>query len=111
MIESEGRQRKDTDVTRQHKLFSNVFVSVLLALSVVINVALAHKVSTLNRLVSALYSNGRLQSGDTLPSITGYSADGHPQTLKYDEVSVPTVLYVFTPQCGWCKKNIENFNF
>jgi peroxiredoxin len=93
---------------RQHTLFSNAFVSVLLALSVIVNVALARKLSIQNRLVSSLYSSSRLQTGDAVPDIVGYAVDGHEQTLKYSEVNVPTVLYVFTPQCGWCRKNIEN---
>jgi len=33
--------------------------------------------------------------------------DGKPTQLAFDD-SRPTVLYVFSPQCDWCKKNEAN---
>jgi peroxiredoxin len=49
-----------------------------------------------------------LKQGATVPDLVGLAGDGSPAVLHYDDVSVPTVLYVFTPQCGWCKKNVTN---
>lgn len=51
-----------------------------------------------------------LTPGTLVPEIVGLGADGSPATLHYNETGVPTVLYVFTPQCGWCKKNLANFH-
>lgn len=34
-------------------------------------------------------------------------ADGKPTQLAFDD-SRPTVMYVFSPLCGWCKKNEAN---
>ena len=55
-------------------------------------------------------SHYALQPGATVPEIVGLASDGSMTTLHYGAVHVPTVLYVFTPQCGWCKKNIANFH-
>src|SRR5262249_36333965 len=84
-------------------------LTVLLFASVIVNCLLARKVSKLRTVISAMQSEGRLQPGAALPALQGFSIDGKPQSLNYADVRVPTVLYVFTPQCGWCAKNIENF--
>lgn len=51
-----------------------------------------------------------LQPGATVPEIVGIDPNGSAATLHYGDVSVPTVLYVFTPQCSWCKKNLPNLH-
>jgi peroxiredoxin len=55
-------------------------------------------------------SQRSLQVGATVPEIVGLRSDGSTALLQYGEVNVPTVLYVFTPQCGWCKKNLANLH-
>jgi peroxiredoxin len=83
-------------------------VSVLLFVSVGLNIALARRVSSLKASLDTVRSEGRLQVGATVPVIRGHSIAGAQQTLDYGDVQIPTVLYVFTPQCGWCKKNLDN---
>ncbi len=29
--------------------------------------------------------------------------------VRYEDVAQPTVIYVFSPQCRWCAKNLDNF--
>jgi protein-disulfide isomerase-like protein with CxxC motif len=45
-----------------------------------------------------------------VPDIIGLTPDGQGQTLHFRQATLPTVLYVFTPQCGWCKKNLPNLH-
>src|ERR1700720_3068916 len=88
---------------------STFLVGALLALSVLLNVALARKVAFLRAENSFMANSTRLQVGATVPPLTGYSVDGSPLAVRFGDVRVPTVLYVFSPQCGWCEKNLENF--
>jgi peroxiredoxin len=83
-------------------------LSSLLFASVVLNVFLARKVSVLTASIEKVKAEGRLKPGTIVPVIQGRSVDGAQQTLDYSDVHVPTVLYVFTPQCGWCAKNADN---
>jgi len=94
--------------TNRGGMFNATFLVLLLLCSVVVNVLLAHRVSGLRNAIDEMKSEGRLQVGTNVPPIEGQSVDGASQTLNYADASVPTVLYVFTPQCGWCKKNIDN---
>lgn len=47
--------------------------------------------------------------GVPVPPLTGYSVDGRGISVSFGDPRIPTVLYVFSPQCGWCAKNIDNF--
>jgi peroxiredoxin len=107
-IAGEDRGDKGAGVARFAGIVNLSLVSVLLFASVVLNVFLARKVSMLRATIEAFKSEGRLQVGTKVPVIEGLSVDGTNQTLDYGSVRIPTVLYVFTPQCGWCAKNVEN---
>jgi len=39
------------------------------------------------------------------PPITAQDITGQNITIRFDEIERPTLLYVFSPSCGWCKKN------
>jgi peroxiredoxin len=60
--------------------------------------------------MEALESVHDLQIGSKVPDITGLTREGRTETLRFQETGLPTVLYVFTPQCGWCKKNLPNLH-
>jgi len=78
-------------------------------LSVTLNIILAHKVSriTLARETSA--KEHRLDVGTTLPPLTAKTLNGLQESISYRETDLPTVLYVFTPTCIWCSRNLDNF--
>jgi peroxiredoxin len=44
----------------------------------------------------------------TVPPLRVKTLDGKPETIAYTTQSQPTVLYVFTPSCPWCRRNINN---
>jgi hypothetical protein len=89
-------------------VFNVTIVGTLLFASVVVNIFLARKISVLTTTVEAIKAEERLKVGTKVPPIPGRSVAGTEQTLDYSNVQVPTVLYVFTPQCSWCAKNVDN---
>jgi len=99
------RQLGDAPLTR---VVNVTLVSTLLFASVVLNIFLAQKVSRLKASIEVVKLEGQLQVGNTLPLMQGRSVNGAEQVLNYGEVHIPTVLYVFTPQCTWCAKNLDN---
>jgi peroxiredoxin len=91
-------------------LISTAWVRVLLLLSVFLNILLARDVSTLKRNADKLIEEGRLKVGAAVPSIRAHSVEGEDDVLNFAEFDAPTVLYVFTPQCPWCRKNVGNLH-
>ena len=47
-------------------------------------------------------------TGTRLPLLQAKDLSGKPVSIAFDSDSRPTVLYVFTPTCIWCKKNLQN---
>jgi hypothetical protein len=77
---------------------------VVLAGSLGLNVFLALKLRSAGSVSVAVPTkvNAKLPSPLSL-----LDADGKPTQLTFDD-SRPTVLYVFSPLCGWCKRNEAN---
>lgn len=86
------------------------FLILLLLFMVIANVALLRKVSSQEATILALKGGLSLKVGDHVPPIQGARPTGELATLDYSQSQMPIVLYVFTPQCPWCKKNIDNLH-
>jgi peroxiredoxin len=80
----------------------------LLICSVVLNVMLAKKTSRLSNTLLSVKSEHSLAAGVVLPPIEAKDLDDHPQVVGYNPGNLPTLLYVFTPPCAWCAKNVSN---
>src|SRR5260370_31431145 len=80
----------------------------MLSASVVANVVLAHKLKQLNH-VFGLRPQQQLKSGATVPPFEAIDLAGKEQRIEHSRVSKPTKLYVITPPCSWCTRNIDNF--
>jgi hypothetical protein len=74
----------------------------LLVVSTAVNVALAREV----RLGSSL-ADRRIQAGTLAAPIAGISRTGDRIRLDFADRRV-TVLYYFSPTCGWCERNWQN---
>ncbi len=83
-------------------------VAVALVASVVLNVLLAHKVRSLIFERSATIAEHQLQVGTAVPPITAKRLGGRQELISYQATNQPTVLYVFTPTCSWCSRNMDN---
>ena len=82
--------------------------ALLLVFSVSLNVLLARRVQSL-RVQSENRLAPLLTVGTLVPPITAERIDGKNETLTYSSSPAPTVLYIFTPPCTWCARNMDNF--
>jgi len=80
-----------------------------LIMSVMLNVLLAHRIRSVDLARETKLAAQLLKAGVAVPPIPAKGLDGHQEVLSYDKTGQPTVLYVFTPACVWCARNLENF--
>jgi peroxiredoxin len=80
----------------------------LLICSVFLNLFLARKAKSLRSALLRVKAEDSLLAGTSLPPIAAKGLDGRSATISYGPDELPTILYVFTPTCGWCTKNIQN---
>src|SRR5260370_13230720 len=84
----------------------------LILLSLALNVFLARRLHKLTNEPSALLASRAterlLKVGTTVPPITAKCLDGRPAVISYDGAEESTVLYIFTPRCSWCARNMDN---
>jgi peroxiredoxin len=83
-------------------------IMVALVVSVALNVLLAHRVRSLTYARSATIAERQLKIGATVPPITAKRLDGRQDLISYAGTTRPTVLYIFTPPCSWCARNMDN---
>lgn len=56
----------------------------------------------------AVKAEQSLTLGGVLPPIEAKELNGQVKIIEYKSSELPTILYVFTPPCGWCAKNVSN---
>lgn len=83
---------------------------ILLIFSVSINVLLAYNLKENRKAFLELekgieYDKGVLP-GESVPPLIVFDANNEKIEISYK--NKPTILYVFTPDCVWCLKNLEN---
>ena len=89
--------------------FGNLTLSVLLVVSVVLNVLLARKINRLTGAQNPSIAERQLKVGTKVPGFRAVDLKGQTQFVSYDlKVGKLTVLYVFTPPCHWCDRNLDN---
>lgn len=84
-----------------------ILTAMLLA-SVAINIVLAHRLRQFNHLLGT-GADRAVKSGSALLPFDAVDLKGQIHTVAYNQASKPTVLYVFTPTCTWCLRNMDNF--
>lgn len=84
----------------------DVFVMLLLVASLCLNVYLGLKV----RQATVAQNPAQLVPGMQVAPVTALGADGKPLTISYDATNKPTVIYVISPSCIWCKRNQANID-
>jgi len=86
----------------------DVFVMLLLAASLCLNVYLGLK---LKQGASSVGQNtANLMPGTKIDPFTAIGDDGKPVTISYGATSKPTVVYVMSPSCIWCRRNQANID-
>jgi len=89
-------------------LLGNPVMSLLLVISIGMNCVQYWKIDGLKDSIVQLKSEEGLKVNTSVPPIVAHDINGGNATVAYADSTLPTVLYVFTPQCRWCKKNIPN---
>jgi Thioredoxin-like len=84
-------------------------VAVALVASVTLNVLMAHRVRSLTYVRSARIAEYQLKVGTVVPPIAVKRLGGQQEVISYQGINRSTVLYVFTPPCSWCARNMDNF--
>ncbi len=87
----------------------------LLGLSLALNLGLAHRLradqAAIRRMENALLSKkneSRLMPGARVSPLLGEDVDGSVRRVTYGEDSRPTLLYIYSPDCRWCQRNLNN---
>lgn len=80
----------------------------LLLASISLNIVLAHRVWSFTHLQSNRAAERLLKVGTAVPPIAAKRLDGQPGVISYQGAGQSTVLYIFTPPCSWCARNMEN---
>ena len=84
----------------------DAFLLLLLVASLSLNVYLGWKVKQ----GGVKRDTAKAVSGMKLDPITAVDLDGKPFTIAYNGINKPTVFYVITPSCIWCRRNQANVN-
>jgi peroxiredoxin len=107
-MHSVEREKQNMSSSLKNMVGNNVGTAALttmLALSLGLNVYLAGNGGLTPRPKPVV----PLKVGASVPSsISMEDAAGKPVRLNFADDTRPTVLYVLSPQCGWCKRNEEN---
>jgi peroxiredoxin len=85
-----------------------VSVTVCLGVSLTINVLQGTRILSLQEDVEQLLVRGELLPGTPLPNLEARDLSGNSYVFEPRSGSKPTILYVFTPSCGWCLRNNDS---
>jgi peroxiredoxin len=85
-----------------------IAIFVALSVSVTLNVLLARRVRSLTDARWGSMAKSLLKVGATVPPIAAKRLDGQPGVVSYQGAEQSTVLYIFTPPCSWCARNMDN---
>jgi peroxiredoxin len=95
-------------VTTEVRIRTLLILGGLLVCSLAINLLLARRVASLKRTIGVIKSESRLALGETVPPIVAKDPQGRTAVLDYGETQLPTVVFIISPTCGWCTKNVMN---
>jgi peroxiredoxin len=85
-------------------------LTMLVCCSVILNLFLAREVRKLRNTATLLAETRKLNLNDVAQPLETVDLQGRPFSISYADSSLPTVLYIFTPDCHWCARNLENIN-
>ena len=86
----------------------DILLLVILAISLAFNVVLGWKVRSLSSHIELKPRPGKVIEGVTLSAVSALGIDGESKTILCNTGDQPTVLYVFSPTCVWCDRNLNN---
>jgi hypothetical protein len=84
------------------------FLMVLLMASLSLNVFLGVKAQRLGNRLNQQGTPEKIQAGAVVTQLRVLNAADQPETINFAEAGKPTVVYIFSPSCVWCERNIES---
>jgi thioredoxin-related protein len=84
------------------------FTLSILGFSLALNVFLGWKIQSLNSYIQSKSRHSKILAGTTVSEITALGLDGESKLIAWNVAEQPTVLYVFSPTCVWCDRNLNN---
>lgn len=88
---------------------SEILLAILLVISVGVNYYLTREVRQLRDAMATAQARGRLEVGAEVPGFQAQDMmSGETLKVEYADSKVPTILYVLSPTCGWCDRNVDN---
>jgi len=88
--------------------FAVIISIILLTVSTALNLLLSRRVRQLSNVLGEIQSARRLDEGENAPLLEAKDLEGKTIAVTYSEIAQPTILYVFTPECVWCARNLKN---
>ena len=99
-----------TETTREHAGRYDWFLLVLLAVSLASNLILGIGLLRNGAPATSPRELDVLKTGSRVPPLQVETLEGKPTTIRFDDMKTPTWVYVFTPSCAWCEKNLANLH-
>jgi peroxiredoxin len=90
----------------QRDTVAQAILGALLLTSTFLNVLQARHIKEIND--NTLAGNPPIPLGSSMPPLDVKDLSGREFRLDYGESRLPTVVYVFSPSCGWCERNSTN---
>jgi len=84
---------------------SRIAVLSLLVASAAINVLQGARILKLERILDSRAHAGGLGVGNSVPPLELTTMSGEQARIEYASVTTPTLLYIFSPSCIWCRRN------
>jgi peroxiredoxin len=98
---------RDDEVRGLRRVIWAMFVILLVSLSV--NLLLAYRIKGMSEAAAKASTPRVLVAGESVPPFEASSLGGRREVVSYAGGDRPVVLYVFSPTCSWCERNLENF--
>lgn len=93
------------------KIFAEkTLIASLLVLSTILNVFLAIEVTNLrskNTILSQSEEH-QLLLGRNVPNLEIKDLEGKEVEVDFSKISSPSIVYLFSPDCIWCNRNLRN---
>lgn len=87
---------------------ADILLLTLLLASLTLNVYLGRSVAVLKNDLAVRARPVELMKGAIVQPITVSDLYGKQQSISFTDGGKPTVLYVLSPTCKWCERNMQN---
>jgi peroxiredoxin len=85
-------------------------LGVSLVFSITINVLQGRRIATIEDASTDAVPREETLIGTAMPTLHVVDIFGKPTIIESSHRNKPLLLYVFSPSCGWCRRNIHRIN-